>query len=115
MMIEALLVVKSLFNLLSDRRAEKIPEPEFQPFRFPRHEAQAATVRALAPVATARPQTLQELGMDGGLARDIEGAFQLLGATVGEKVVGFSFRTPDGVTHALRTAATPAQPARRAA
>ena len=47
-------------------------------------------------------KTLRELGVDGGFAADFELTFRLMGAVEGERVVGFTFETPDGRRHALR-------------
>jgi hypothetical protein len=79
---------------------EKVPEPEFLPFKFPAGRRQA---EAVAPANTAQqPRTLTELGVPGSLASEMELWFGLLGQTRGDQVVGYSFRTPDGVTHPLR-------------
>jgi hypothetical protein len=49
-----------------------------------------------------RAKTLRELGVPGELAREMEAAFRVLGATDGEKIVGFTLRTPDGAVWPLR-------------
>jgi len=49
-------------------------------------------------------KTLRELGVPTGLARDFEEALKLLGKTHGDRVVGFTFITPDGARHELRVA-----------
>jgi hypothetical protein len=54
---------------------------------------------------TTTTSTLRELGIPGTLAAELEAAFRVLGATEGERVVGFTFVTPDGKRHALRQAA----------
>jgi hypothetical protein len=112
MMTEALALL-TMVNLAKSRDNEKkIPEPEFKPFRFPKHEAVAARVHKLAPTKVARePRTLEELGIAGELARELESTFRLMGLTRGDRVVGLTFTTPDGVRHGLRLAA----PARDAA
>jgi hypothetical protein len=46
--------------------------------------------------------TLRELGLPGALATDLESALRMLGATEDERIVGFTFVTPDGKRHALR-------------
>ena len=61
------------------------------------------------------PRTLRELGLPGELALDLEAAFRALGATRGDRVVGFRFVTPDGRSHALRQESAPQAPAARAA
>jgi len=61
------------------------------------------------------PRTLRELGVPGGLALDLEAAFRTVGATRGDRVVGFQFVTPDGRRHALRQESAPATPVARAA
>ncbi|HUK65684.1 MAG TPA: hypothetical protein VLV17_02565 [Anaeromyxobacteraceae bacterium] len=61
-------------------------------------ETKSAGTVAKAP----EPKTLRELGMERGLARDFEFAFRLLGAVEGDRVIGYSFKTPDGQRHALR-------------
>jgi len=52
--------------------------------------------------ATGEPKTLREIGLDGGLAADFETAFRLLGATEGDRIIGYRFRTTAGVVHPLR-------------
>ncbi len=63
-----------------------------------------ATLPAVNEPTPATARTLRELGLPGALASDLEAAFRALGATSGERVVGFTFVTPDGERHALRTA-----------
>ena len=53
--------------------------------------------------ATSEPKTLRELGVDGSLAWEMEMVFQLLGVTRGDLVQGYTFRTPDGARHSLRS------------
>jgi len=78
----------------------KVPEPEFVPFKLPSKRTEA---EAVAPANTAHQrQTLAELGVPGSLAGEMELWFGLLGATRGDEVVGYTFRTPDGVNHPLR-------------
>lgn len=50
--------------------------------------------------------TLRELGLPGTLATDLESALRQLGATEDGRIVGFTFVTPDGKRHALRTEPT---------
>src|SRR4051812_21264303 len=52
------------------------------------------------------PQTLASLGVPDGLAREIEFHLELMGNTRGDSIVGYTFKTPDGQEHALRTART---------
>lgn len=66
-------------------------------------EAANEAASTSAPVG-AGPHTLVELGVDGGLARDLELTFRALGATRGDRVVGYEFVTLDGATHELRLA-----------
>jgi len=61
------------------------------------------------------PRTLRELGLPGELALDLEAAFRALGATDGDRVVGFRFVTPEGRRYALRQESAPATPVARAA
>jgi hypothetical protein len=67
------------------------------------------------PTITEESSTLRELGIPGNLAADLESAFRLMGATSGERVVGFTFVTPDGKRHALRQDTASAPAVRRAA
>jgi hypothetical protein len=48
-----------------------------------------------------RPKSLRELGVAGPLAAELEAALRAAGKVQGRRVVGFSFVTPDGVSHAL--------------
>lgn len=50
--------------------------------------------------ATAR--SLRELGLPDELASSLEEAFRAVGATSGDRVIGFTFVTPDGERHAIR-------------
>jgi hypothetical protein len=54
----------------------------------------------------AAPRTLRELGLPGELASSFEWAFRMLGATRGDRIVGFSFVDVDGNRHALRAEET---------
>ncbi len=54
------------------------------------------------PIATEAARTLRELGLPGALATELESTLRMLGATEGDRVVGFTFVTPDGKRHALR-------------
>jgi hypothetical protein len=85
-----------------------VPEPEFQPFKLPSRRAEVEDVK---PANTAhQPSTLTELGVPSSLAREMELWFELFGATRGDEVVGYTFRTPDGVTHPLRRSPAHALP-----
>ena len=90
------------------RREPVVPEPEFRPFVF-RREEPARQVTAVAPA------TLQELGVPAVLASELEAALRYVGATEGDRVMGYTFRTPDGVTHALRQDGSSERAPRRAA
>jgi hypothetical protein len=61
----------------------------------PHHEQDRMAKEALS--------TLRELGLPGALATDIEAALRQLGATEDGRIIGFTFVTPDGKRHALRT------------
>ena len=61
------------------------------------------------------PKTLRELGVPGSLAREMELMFELLGHTKGDRITGFSFRTPDGVRHELRSESADVRAADKAA
>ncbi len=88
--------------------APVVPEPEFKPFVFSKETA-ASDVSAAN--STQHPRTLEELGVPRGFAAELEATFRALGAVEGDRVVGFSFRTPDGVAHPLRTGAAQGQKA----
>jgi hypothetical protein len=62
------------------------------------------------PARVEAPRTLRELGLDGGLAAELEVAFRLKGAVQGERVVGYTFTTPDGQRHAVRVEQGGARP-----
>ncbi len=79
------------------RQGPVVPEPEFKPFCFGSEEPVAA-----ATSAAVAPCTLQELGVPAALACELEAAFRRVGATRGDRITGFTFKTPDGKTHALR-------------
>ena len=86
-----------------------VPEPEFKPFKFPEPSADPTPV----PVA---PRTLEELGVPGSIAKEMEFVLHLLGHTRGERIVGYLFRTPDGMAHTLKLSKRPdEQEAERAA
>ncbi len=53
-------------------------------------------------VVSAGPRTLRELGVPGPLAGELELVLRMMGHVQGDRISGFSFRTPDGVKHQLR-------------
>jgi hypothetical protein len=55
--------------------------------------------------------TLQELGVPGALARDLEATFLAFGAVRGLDVAGFTFVALDGARHRLRVERQPPAPA----
>lgn len=89
-----------------------VPEPEFQPFHLPsRRGGERGAVAGGSPTGevqvtgiTRRPRTLVELGVPGPLAAELEGALRSMGMVDGDRIVGFSYRTPDGVQYPLRAA-----------
>jgi hypothetical protein len=100
--------------------ASKVPEPPFAPFVFPagRKGAFAAEVAAgervraaaVVPANSARePRTLEELGVPRALAKELEATLVVMGAAGGGGEVGYTFRTTNGVSHALRLATTPGE------
>jgi hypothetical protein len=91
------------------RRTPVIAEPEFKPFVFPSEVSPAPQVSAAAPA------TLLELGVPSALAGELEAALRFVGATRGDRITGFTFRTPDGVSHALRQNGSSERAPRRAA
>lgn len=79
--------------------APVVPEPEFAPFVFPKRNAASGLTAANS---TQHPQSLEELGVPRQFAHELEATFRAMGAMDGDLVVGFTFRTPDGVAHPLR-------------
>ena len=112
MLKDALSLIWTYKALAANREDEPVvPEPEFKPFRFPRKEA-AVRSRTIAPANVARePRTLEELGVPGPLAREMEATFQVMGLTRGDRVVGYTFTAKDGTRHALRLATVPGRDA----
>lgn len=103
-----MLAIKAVSKLGRKDEARAIREPEFAPFVF-RPVASAPvkkeTSRAKAVVSantTRASRTLAELGVPNPLASEMELYLGLMGNTDGGKVVGYSFVTPDGASHALR-------------
>ncbi len=58
--------------------------------------------RETETVVSATPKTLRELGVPGPLAGEMELVLRMMGHVKGDRITGFSFRTPDGVKHELR-------------
>jgi hypothetical protein len=82
-----------------------VPEPEFERFALPGRRDAGVRAERLAPANTTREaRTLEELGVPATLAREIEATLGALGRTRGERITGFTFRTPDGASYVLRTA-----------
>ncbi|MGC4000412.1 MAG: hypothetical protein QM767_24405 [Anaeromyxobacter sp.] len=71
----------------------------------PAETSQPAPVTQLSPSNEAK--TLDSMGVPDSLAREFELYFELMGNTRGEQVVGYTFRTPDGQEHTIRTARKP--------
>lgn len=94
------------------RKAHVVPEPEFVPFNLPSRSGQArgraagGTRHAEAPVTglQRRRRTLEELGVPGPLAAEIEASLKAMGMVEGDRIRGFTFRTPDGAEYRLRAA-----------
>lgn len=84
----------------------EVPEPEFKRFVFPKREAAA---EAAAANSTQSTRTLEELGIPRPFATELEATFRAMGAVEGDQVVGFTFRTPDGVSYSLRAASAAAR------
>jgi hypothetical protein len=67
--------------------------------------------KTIVAANTARePRTLEQLGVPGPLARELEATLRWMGRVQGERITGFTFRAVDGVEHALRTSAQAAAP-----
>lgn len=97
--------------LAAGEKVAAVPEPKFERFHFPKHDVAAVRAEAMAPANTSRgARTLEELGVPSGLARELELALGVAGFTKGDRVTGFTFRTPDGATHALKTSKPSALP-----
>jgi hypothetical protein len=100
--------IKAVSKLGRNDEAQIIPEPEFAPFVF-RPVATApvkketSRAKAIVSANTARAsRTLAELGVPNPLASEMELCLGLMGYTDGGNVVGYTFVTPDGASHALR-------------
>ncbi len=111
MTTDALAMFVAFKDLVNGREDEKVPEPEFKPFRFPKEEAAAHRKVVAAANVASEPRTLEELGIDGALARDLEATLRVMGATRGDRVVGYTFAKPDGTRYALRLATAPGRDA----
>jgi hypothetical protein len=51
------------------------------------------------------------LGVPDELTKDLEAAFKAMGKTTGDRIVGFTFVTPEGTRHRLRLEREPCDPA----
>jgi len=105
-MFDTFALVLGLRTLAQAARAEEarqVPEPEFRRFVFPKREAAA---EAAAANSTQSTRTLEELGIPRPFAAELEATFRAMGAVEGDQVVGFTFRTPEGVLYALRAGAS---------
>lgn len=104
-MLDTFALVLGLRAIAHAARAHElpaVPEPEFKRFVFPKGEAAGVA----ASNTTQAPRTLEELGIPRHFAAELEHTFRALGAVEGDRIVGFTFRTPEGVLYALRTGAT---------
>jgi hypothetical protein len=93
---------KSLSSHWARENSPVVPEPEFMPFRFPELSSKPAPL----PLA---PRTLEELGVPGAVAKEMELYLYLHFRTEGDRVFGYTFRTTDGVSHSLRLSSIPAE------
>lgn len=102
----ALLLGLRAVGTARDREAPVVPEPEFKPFRLPSRSGATGPAPCAARIAAANttlePRTLTELGVPQPVAAELEATFRMLGMTSGDRIVGYTFRTPDGASHALR-------------
>ncbi len=97
--------LRAVAQVARGQELPRVPEPEFRRFVFPKREAAAAA----AANSTQSTRTLEELGIPRPYAAELEATFRAMGAVEGDKVVGFTFRTPDGVLHALRASGAAAR------
>jgi hypothetical protein len=111
--------IKAVSKLGRRDDARAIPEPEFKPFVFNPTTSKVVkmnSTRARTANTSRSASTLSELGVPGNLASEMELIFGLMGNTKGNEVVGYTFVTPDGASHALRLSkAETAEKATRAA
>jgi hypothetical protein len=60
----------------------------------------------VAAANTAREaRTLEDLGVPGTLAHDLERTLRLMGRVKGDRIEGYTFRTTDGSSYALKVSA----------
>jgi hypothetical protein len=103
-MMTGALLYRTLETMVRESKETKVPEPEFKPFRFPQKEAVATPIRSITPAnVTREPRTLEELGVPRTLAHDLEATLRVMGATRGDRVVGYTFRAADGASYELCT------------
>ncbi len=103
--LAVMFAIKALSKLGRNDEARVIPEPEFKPFAF--HPVTSKVIKMdgtrTKTANTARSaSTLADLGVPGNLASEMELVLGLMGRTKGSDVVGYTFVTPDGASHALR-------------
>lgn len=105
----AMLSMFTALRALAGRKGEAVvPEPAFERFALSSRGGAAVRAAALPAANTTRaPRTLEELGVPAPLAHELEAALGALGLTRGDRITGFTFRTADGTSYALR--ATPAK------
>ncbi len=120
-MLDAIAMLLGLQALERARRrnAPVVPEPEFKPFLLSSRRGSGPAPGSRAPAeelsaanTTRASSTLEELGVPGTLAADLEAALRAMGRVEGERIVGFTYRTRDGVLHELRTAGAAADAAK---
>jgi hypothetical protein len=63
--------------------------------------ADAPRVRPPRTERLGAPGTLRQLGVPAALAHDMEAVLRTMNSTREDRIVGFSFRTPDDALHAL--------------
>ena len=104
--------LRAAFRAGWDREAAPaVPEPEFEPFHLPGRRGAGQAPRpvpadGIGAANTARTaRTLAELGVPGPLAAEMETTLRAMGMVEGDRIVGFTFRTPDGAAHPLRVGA----------
>jgi len=84
----------------------RVEDPPFVPLDLSPlpEETRSDHPAVTAPESEGPAATLAELGLPAELAHDFEVAFRALGATAEGQVIGYRFRTLDGVSHPLRLA-----------
>lgn len=96
---------------LTAKAGTAVPEPEFTRFQLSSLGTVAVRAEAMAPANTSRePRSLGELGVPSALARELEQALLLTGHVKGDRVAGFTFRTTDGASWALKISKPSALP-----